>query len=60
MLLTQVGDTVSDHNTLQVDRGLAVLLEGNVSVGDSRGKDRKVSALHQSAQIAQIAFAHNR
>jgi hypothetical protein len=38
-VLTQVGDTVTDHDTLQVDLGLAVLLEGQVSIRYGRGKE---------------------
>ena len=43
--LTEISDTISDHDTLQVDLGLAMLLELEVPVRNSRSKERKVSTL---------------
>jgi len=44
--LTQISDTISDHDTLQVDLGFAMLLELEIPVRNSRSKERKVSTLH--------------
>lgn len=41
--LTVIGDTISNHNTIQVDRSLAVLDELFVPVHHSTSKDREVS-----------------
>jgi hypothetical protein len=43
--LTEISDTVSDHDTLQVDLGLAMLLELEIAIRYSRSEEREVPAL---------------
>lgn len=56
--LTEIRDTIPDHHTLQVDGLLPGSHEALVTVMNSRGEDREVTALtrkHQQRYVRQIA-----
>jgi hypothetical protein len=48
--LTEISDTISDHDTLQIDLGLAMFLELEISIRNSRSKEWEVSTLRGSAE----------
>ena len=43
--LAQIGDTVSNHDTLEIDLGLAMPLELEITVRYSRSEEWEVSTL---------------
>jgi hypothetical protein len=44
-MLTKISDTIPDHDTLEVNLGLALLFQCDVTIRNGRGEEGEVSTL---------------